>query len=373
MVKEKTEGLKNSGSGNIFKKIDDYLLKISGVPLKEKLFFVQHLRIMLHSGISILTAFRTLSEQTENKTFSKILKAIANKLESGTSLTEALKDYPAVFGELFINMVASGEISGKLEEVFSQLFLQMKKQHELTSKIKGALTYPVIVIIIMIGIAIFMMMYVVPKILNIFKETGAELPLPTRIMINISNFLINNGTMVLIAVAAAIFLLTRAWKTEKGKFFFQSVFLKIPIISGIIKKINLARFARTASSLLKTDIMIIEAFRITANVLGNLNYRYVVLEIGQAIKKGGQISEVIKKYPVFFPPLVTQMIIIGEQTGEIDNILDELAKFYEDEVNQTMENLPSILEPLLILILGVGVGGMAIAIILPMYSISSAI
>ncbi len=365
-------GQKEVKADSIFKKIDDYLIRSSGVPLKEKLFFVQHLGVMIHSGISILTALRTLSEQTENKAFAKILKEIAVKVEGGTSLTKSLKAYPHVFNELFTNMVESGEVSGKLEEVFKQLHIQMKKQYELIAKIRGALTYPIIVICIMIGIGIFMMMYVVPKITNIFTESGAELPLPTKILIESSKLLVDNGPLVFVSLAAVILLIVKLLKTKKGLFVFQGAILKMPIIGGIVKKINLAKFARTTSSLLRTDIMIVEAFRITGNVLSNLHYRQIVEEIGEGIKKGGQISETMKKHPGFFPPIVTQMVIVGEQTGEIDSILEDLSSFYEEEVDQIMENLPSIIEPLLILVLGIGVGGMALAIVMPMYSLTNA-
>jgi type IV pilus assembly protein PilC len=357
---------------SLIRKIDDYLLYNSNIPLKEKLFFVQHLGVMVHSGISILTALRTLSEQTENKAFSKILKEVAVKIEGGTSLTQALKGYPNIFNELFINMVESGEISGKLEEVFKQLHIQMKKQYELIAKIRGALTYPVIVICIMLGIGAFMMVYVVPKISDVFKESGAELPLPTQILIGTSKLIIDNGPLVILGLIIFILSAIKIIKTKRGRYILQGVILKLPIVSGIIKKINLAKFARTTSSLMKTDIMIVEAFRITGNILGNLHYRQVVQEIGEGIKKGGQINETLKKYPHFFPPIVTQMVIVGEQTGEIDSILEDLSVFYEEEVDHIMENLPSIIEPLLILALGIGVGGMALAVIMPMYSLTNA-
>ncbi len=367
----KKDGHKDERS--LFKRLDDYLLSTtSRIPLKEKLFFVQHLAVMIRSGISILTALRTLSDQTENKNFSRVLKEVAAKVEGGTSLTIALKGYPQIFNELFVNMVESGEISGKLEEVFKQLYVQMKKQHELIAKIRGALTYPIIVICIMIGIGAFMMVYVVPKISNIFKESGAELPLPTQILIAISKAIVNNGPIVVLGLILFILLAIKTVKTKKGLYIIQGIVLKIPIVSGIIKKINLAKFSRTSSSLMKTDIMIVEAFRITGNTIGNLHYRQAIQEIGERIKKGGQISETLKKYPNFFPPIVTQMVIVGEQTGEIDSILEDLSTFYEEEVNQIMENLPSIIEPLLILALGIGVGGMALAVIMPMYSLTSA-
>ncbi len=363
---------KKTGGKSLFQKIDDYLLLNSGVPVKEKLFFVQHLSVMIHAGISILTAFRTLAEQTESKAFSRILKEIATKIEGGTSLTQALRGYPKAFNELFVNMVESGEISGKLEDVFRQLHLQMKKQYELVSKIKGALTYPVIVVLIMIFIGIFMMMFIVPKISDVFKQSNAELPLPTKILIGVSHAMADNGVLVFVGMALFVAIFAKILKTKKGLYIFQWIVLNLPIVGGIIKKINLAKFARTSSSLMKTDIMITEAFRITGNTLGNLHYRRILEEVGEKIKKGGQISETLKRYPKFFPPIVTQMVIVGEQTGEIDNILEELSVFYEEEVSQIMENLPSIIEPLLILLLGIGVGGMALAVIMPMYSLTDA-
>ncbi len=354
-------------------KINDFLLRFSRVPLKEKLVFVQHLSVMLKAGISLSAALKTLSEQSENKLFQKILKQITDKVVGGVSLAESLKPHKKVFGELFINMVESGELSGKLEEVLSQLYVQMKKHHQLVSKVKGALTYPAVIIFAMGGIGIFMIVVVVPKITAMFKDFNAELPLPTKILISISDAIINNGLLAAAGFILFVFVVIEIMRTRKGKYYFQTLLLKAPVVSPIVKKINLARFARTVSSLLKTDIMIINTFQITANVIGNLHYRAALNEMSEKIKKGGQINEVVKSYPKLFPPVVVQMISVGEQTGQLDTILEELAEFYENEVDQIMDNLPSIIEPLLILALGVGVGAMAVAIIMPMYSLTSAI
>lgn len=356
---------------NIVEKINNLLMIFSRIKLKEKLVFVQHLGIMLKAGISMSAALGTLSEQTENKKFKIILAKIKKDVESGVSLAESLKPHGKVFDELFINMVESGEISGKLEDVLHQLFIQMKKQNELIGKVKGALTYPAVIIFAMGGIGIFMITVVVPKITSMLKDFNTELPLPTKILIGISNALVNNGLLVGIGVIAFILIFFQILRTEKGKKFFQSLLLKMPVIAPIVKKINIARFARTVSSLLRTDIMIIKTFQITAKVLGNLHYRQALNEMGEKIKKGGQINEVIKNYPKLFPPVVVQMIIVGEETGQLDEILGELAEFYENEVDQIMNNLPAIIEPLLILVLGCGIGAMAVAIIMPMYSITS--
>lgn len=353
--------------------IANFFLKLSRVPLKEKLFFVQHLSIMLKAGISLSSALNTLSVQSENKKFKKVISEIAKKVEKGSTFTEGLNSQKEVFGELFINMVEAGELSGKLEDVLAQLYIQLKKQHELTSKIKSALTYPSVILVAMTGIGIFMIVVVVPKITDMFKEFDAELPLPTKILIAVSGAIANNGLLALTILIASVVFFIKILKTEKGKKYFHLFLLKAPVISPIIKKINIARFSRTISSLLKTDIMIIKTFQITANVLGNVHYKNALMEMSERIKKGGQINEVIKNYPKLFPPVVTQMIAVGEETGEIDTILEELANFYEGEVDQIMSNLPSIIEPILILILGCGVGGVAVAIIMPMYSLTTAI
>lgn len=367
------EDQSSSGIKSYVEKIDNFLLKLSRVSLKEKLFFVQHLGLMLKSGISLSVALKTLSNQTKNKYFQYVLSDMSSRVERGESFADALAKYPKVFGELFVSMVEAGEMSGKLEDVLNQIFLQMKKEHALISKVKGALTYPAVIVMAMFGIGIFMMVMVVPKITGMFSQMDAELPVATKILIGVSDAITENGLLTLIVFIVSVLVLVKVLKTYKGKYIFQAMLLKFPIIGPIVKKINLARFARNISSLLKTDIMIIKTFQITASVLGNLHYRKALEDMAQKIKKGGKLNEVIKAYPHLFTPVVAQMVAIGEETGELDSILVELAEFYEEEVDQIMENLPSIIEPLLILVLGVGVGGVAVAILMPMYSLTSAI
>ncbi len=370
LPKQQVEIIKEKKS--FINKINDFIARFSRVPLKEKLFFVQYLSVMLKAGISLSVALKTLTKQAENKFFAKILKEISGSVEKGVSFAESLRPYKKIFGELFINMIEAGEVSGKLEDVLNQLYTQLKKQHELISKVKGALTYPVIIIIAMAGIGTFMMVFIVPKITGMFKDFNAELPLPTKILIAVSEGLVNNGLLSIIIFIAVVLTFIQILRTYKGKYYFQAILLKLPIFAPIIKKINLARFARTVSGLLKTDIMIIKTFQITASVLGNLHYRKALEEMGEKIKKGSQINEIVASYPKLFPPVVYQMIAVGEETGELDNILSELAEFYENEIDQIMSNLPSIIEPVLILLLGCGVGAMAVAIIMPMYSITQA-
>ncbi|MFH1522280.1 MAG: type II secretion system F family protein [Patescibacteria group bacterium] len=362
---------KNKDSLPFMEKINNFLYRFSRVPLKEKLFFVQYLAIMLKSGISLSAGLETLSKQTPNKFFSKVIKDVEQKVEKGMSLTESLSSHKKVFGELFISMIEAGEVSGKLEDILSQLYIQLKKQHELISKVRSALTYPAVIVFAMGGIGVFMMVVVVPKLTGMLKEFDAELPVITKILIAVSDAIVNNGIFASVAFIIFVISIIQILRTYRGKYYFQAILLKFPIISPIVKKINLARFSRIISSLLKTDIMIIKTFEITASVLGNLHYRKAVNDMSERIKKGSQINEVINIYPSLFPPVVCQIVSVGEETGELDNMLSELADFYEGEVNEIMESLPSIIEPLLILVLGSGIGVMAAAIVMPMYSLTS--
>jgi len=354
-------------------KVNALLLKLTSISLKDKLFFVQHLGLMLKSGISLARALKTLADQSENKHFQYVLTDIASRVEKGSSFAESLENHRKIFGDLFLSMIDAGELSGKLEEVLKQLFVQMKKEHQLISKVKGAMTYPAVIMIAMIGIGGFMLVFVVPKITAMFAEMDAELPMATKLLIGASDAIRNNGLVTVLVMISIVTAWIKTMQTYRGKFIFQAVLLKAPAFGIIIKKINLARFARNISSLLKTDIMIVKCFQITANVLGNLHYKKALEDMAQVIKQGGKLNEAVKNYPQLFTPVVVQMIAIGEETGELDNILMELAEFYEDEVDQIMENLPTIIEPLLILMLGLGVGGVAVAIVMPMFAITSAI
>jgi len=369
----KEAGGKERKGQSTMNKINSFLSRFSWIPLREKLFFVQYLSIMLKAGISLSAGLKTLAKQTANRRFAEIIMKIAANVEKGVSFTESLKPHQKVFSELFVSMIEAGEVSGKLEDVLVQLYIQLKKQNELYSKIKGALTYPAVIVLAMGGIGAFMIVVVVPKMMDMLKSFNAELPLATKILISVSDFIVNNGLLVTVAIVVFVLVVIKILSTHRGKYYFQAIVLKLPVVSPIIKKINLARFARTISTLLKTDIMIIKSFQITANTLGNLHYRKAVNEMSERIKKGSQINEIVAAYPKLFPPVVNQIISVGEQTGELDSILGELADFYEGEVDKIMDNLPSIIEPILILILGCGVGAMAVAIIMPMYSLTSAI
>lgn len=351
----------------------NFLKKFRRIPNREKIFFVQHLGVMLKAGLSLAEALRTLSLQTENKRFKEIITDIKQEVEKGKPLSARLEKYNDVFDNLFINMIKAGEVSGQLEIVLARIYIQMKKDYELRSKVKGAMIYPIVVIIAMVAIGSLMIVFVIPKLTAIFKEASVSLPLPTRVLMATSDFVIQNYLIVSIAIVVLIYSFYKLITTKQGKYYFHLTLLRLPIISSIIKKINLARFSRTFSSLLKTDIPIMQTLEITANVLGNVLYKEIVLKASHSITKGISLGELLKEDVKLFPPVVTQMILIGEQTGSLDVVLEELAEFYENDIDQIMKNLPSIIEPVLILILGLAVAGMAVAVIMPMYSLTQAI
>lgn len=349
-----------------------FLNKLQTVGLKDKIFFTKNLGVMIKAGLSLGQALHALAEQTQNKKFKKILIEIEEKIKKGISFAESLKPYPKTFSQLFVSMISSGEASGNLEEVLKQLHRQMTRDHALISKIRGAMIYPVIVITAMISIGIGMVVFVIPKFMSIFEELNAELPFVTRTLMTVSNFAATNGLIVLISVIVITGVLIKIFKTSSGKNFLHSIFLKTPILAPIVKKINLARFSRTLSSLLKTDIPIVKAFEITARVLGNVHYKNALNSASEKIQKGEHIRSSLMQYNKLFPAVVIQMVTVGEETGALDSVLDELASFYEDDIDQTMKNLPTIIEPVLMLVLGLGVGFMAVAVLMPMYSLGQA-
>lgn len=351
----------------------DWFRQLRGVSAVDKIFFTQNLQVMVRAGLSLAAALNTIAEQTRRRNFADIIRGLATKVERGIPMSDAMTQYPRVFPDLYVNMVRAGEKSGKLDEVLEQLTIQLRKNHSIVSKIRGAMTYPIIVVLAMIGIGTAMMIVVIPKISSVFEDANVALPLATRLLIGTSNFLVARGWWLLAGVVVVSAAFARLAHTRRGQRLWHGTVLRLPIVSPIVKKINLAKFSRTFSSLLKTDIPIANAFHITASTLGNALYRDAVEEASDRVKKGVAVATMLRDYPRLFPPLITQMTAVGEETGTLDTILNELASFYEEDVDRTMDNLATVIEPVLMLALGVGVGAMAVAIIMPMYSLTEAI
>ncbi len=353
--------------------LGDWLAKFRGVPVVQKIFFTQNLAVMLRGGFSISRAMATLALQTNHLYFKRVILSLQQDLEGGSSFSHSLKRFSHVFSELFINMIAAGELSGKLDDVLKSLTIQMKKDHQLISKVKGALTYPIVVVIAMIGAGVAMITFVIPKLLTVFEQNNAELPLPTRILIGISNAFQHQGILIAAGVAAVVAGLIAIGRTSSGKTFFDTLLLRAPIAGPIVKKINLARFTRNLSSMLATDIPIIQTFQVIGRTMSSAHYRRSIDDASQALRSGTSIAKVLEKNPELYPPLVQQMVNVGEESGTLDEVAGELATFFEEEVDQTMSNLSTIIEPVLLLVLGAAVAGMAVAILLPMYSLSEQI
>jgi len=349
--------------------LQNVLNKLSRVPTVQKIFFTQNLSVMVKTGFSLAQALKTIALQTTNKVFKEIIINIQHDVESGISFSNALAKHPKVFPELFVNMIAAGEVSGKLDEILITLTKQMKKDHALIAKVRSAMMYPSVVVVAMVGIGIVMMITVVPQLTDIYTEAEAELPLPTQILIGSSNLLANQGIWLGLGTILLAMIFIRLKKTKKGKYYFHKILLKIPIFAGIMKKINLARFARTLSSLLKTDIPIVQTLQIISKTLGNVHYQQAMLDASEKVKKGINIVNTLEEKPNLFPPVITQMINIGEESGTLDTISDEIANFYEEDVDQTMSGLSAIIEPILMLLIGAVVAVLALAILMPMYGL----
>ena len=351
------------------KKKSSFAGRFLSVPLKNRMIFCRHLAVMISSGVSLSRALIILAEQERNKTFQRVIRKIASEVKEGISLADAIAKYPGIFNQVFISMVRVGEIGGNLEEILKILSDQLEKDHKLISKVRGALIYPAIIIAVMIGIGTLMMMFVVPKISAIFVEFGAELPILTKIVIGISNFMANN-VLITLGTMAGVVIGTRMFaKTLPGKMFFHRIFLKAPVVGGIVTKVNSARFARILSSLLNSGVSMVKALKITSDTLGNYYFKRATQQAAADIQRGIPLSKVIASYDKYFPYLVIQMVEVGEETGKTPEILIKLAEFYEEEVDQITKNLSSVIEPVLMVVIGAAVGLFAIAIIQPIYSI----
>lgn len=342
----------------------------SHISFVEKMIFVFHLQIMIKAGLSIVAALKILSEETENKKLKKIIFQIKNEVEKGRQLSDVLGEFPDVFPEIYVSMIAAGETAGKMEEALSQVYNQMKKSHDLMSHVKGAMVYPAVVVVAIVGIAIEMVVFVLPKILLMFQDFNAELPLPTKILIKTVRFTQNYGFQLLIGIILLIALGIFLYKKPAIKKMVHAASLKLPIFGEIIKKINLASFTLTLSSLLDSTIPIIEAVKITASVQTNLIYRASLLKIAENLKTGTTLSQNLAPFHDIFPPMVTEMVMVGEESGKMNDMLKELSEYYANAVDSTMKNFSTIIEPVIIIIMGLMVAAIAVSVIMPMYSLA---
>lgn len=340
----------------------------SGVSLKDKMMFARHLGVMLSSGLSVPRALDVISSQTKSKNFKNILAKVGEDVKTGNTLGDSLAK-AGVFDELSVNMIRVGEMSGNLEEVLALLADQLEKEHTLLSKVRGAMYYPAVIFIIMIGIGIAMLTYVVPQLTSIFSDVQASIPAPTRMIINTSNFMAGHKLLVLLSTLFIFFFIIIFFKTRAGKKVAALLFLRVPVIKNVTIKVNNARFARIYGSLIKSGVPVVESLKIISETLTNRYYQEAFKKIGEEVQKGKPLHAELAVFPKLFPVLAVQMVEVGEETGRTVEILADLARFYEEEIDQVTKNLSSIIEPVLMVVIGSAVGFFAISMIMPMYSI----
>lgn len=343
------------------------------VSLVERLIFTRHLSIMIGAGFSLHKALEVLGKQTPNQNFKKIIEGIVEDVKKGDTFADSLAKYPKVFNNFFVSMVKVGEKGGNLEEVLKILTLYLKREHDFTTKVRGAMIYPAVIVTAMVGIGTLMMILVVPKITAMFEELNVALPLTTQIVMAISKFFAKYYIIGGIGLILVVFFAIKFFKTKKGARFLSWFFLKLPFFKKLTQKINCAKLSRSLASLMESGVPIVESLNITAQILGNFFYSNSLIEAATEVKKGKTIQESMEKHQDIYPMLVGQMIGVGEQTGELSEIMHKLADFYEEEVTNITENLTSIIEPVLMIVIGAAVGFFAVSMIQPMYSMMDAL
>lgn len=336
---------------------------------KDIVVFTRQFATMINAGLPLVQALEILSIQVENKNFGKIIAQVKTDVESGLTYADALKKHPRVFSELYVNMVAAGETGGVLDTILNRLAAYIEKSMKLKRQVKGALVYPVVVSTIAVLVIAVIMVFVVPTFAKMFTQLGGILPLPTRIVINISNFLAGiGGLMVFGLIVAIIVAIIQFRRTEKGKKITDTILLKLPIFGVLINKVAVAKFTRTLGTLVSSGVPILDGLEITAKTSGNKVIEYAVMDVRKAVVAGKTLAEPIAKAGIF-PPMVTHMIAVGESTGALDSMLSKIAEFYDEEVDAAVANLTAMMEPLLMVFLGGAVGFIVIAMYLPIFKL----
>ena len=362
----KVDGKKQSG-------FSKRLENISTVPLVARMIFARHLGVMIRSGFSLAPAIGVLASQTKNKKFMHILEHVREQVEAGKSLSDSFQEHIHIFNQLFVSMIRVGETAGNLDEVLFILADQMKKDHDVRSKVKGAMMYPAVIVVAMVGIGIAMMVFVVPNLAKTLESFGVALPATTQFVIGISYVMSNYTLWIIGGFFVLIVGFIRGRKVLAFKKVSHWLMLRAPIVKQLTQKVNSARFSRIFSSLLKSGVPVVEALEITSRTLSNYYFQSSLADVAKRVQKGERLRENLGLYPHIFPPMVSQMVGVGEESGTLADVLADLAEFFEDEVADTTKNLTSIIEPLIMLVVGGAVGFFALAMMQPMFSLISGV
>jgi len=339
---------------------------------KDIVVFTRQFSTMIDAGLPLVQGLTILAEQSDNKTFKNILKEVTKDVEGGSTLAEALKKHPNVFDDLFVNLVAAGEVGGILDTILQRLAAYIEKAEKLRAKIKGAMTYPIVVMCIAILVIAVILIFVIPVFEDMFASVGSALPAPTQLVVNLSRFVKGNILYIIGALVALFWGFKVYRKSEKGRKQTDALALKLPIFGPLLKKVAVARFTRTLGTMISSGVPILDALEIVAKTSGNKVLEEVILEVRGSIAEGQTIAEPLSETDIF-PSMVIQMISVGEATGALDTMLEKIADFYDDEVDTAVEALTSMLEPMLMVFLGGSIGGLVVSMYLPIFQMAGAL
>jgi len=341
------------------------------VTTKDLVIFSRQFATMIDAGLPLVQCLDILASQQENAEFKKVLIDVKASVEGGSTFADALKKHPKVFDDLYVNLIAAGEVGGILDTILNRLSGFLEKAEKLKGKVKGAMTYPSAVIIIAGLVVTGLLLWVVPIFEDMFSSFGQSLPAPTKIVVNMSKFLQNYWYVIIASMVGAGVGLNRFYKTARGRRLMDQIFLKAPVVGDLVKKTAVARFTRTLGTMLSSGVPILEGLEIVSKTAGNVIIEEAIMKARMSLSQGKTLAEPLMETKVF-PGMVTQMIAVGESTGALDNMLTKIADFYEEEVDQAVEALTSLIEPLLMAFLGIVVGGLVIALYLPIFQIAGA-
>ncbi len=355
------------------KDIEEYLSFLQpGVGPKDLVIFTRQLATMIDAGLPLVQCLDILGNSGENKTFKKVILDVKSGVESGATFSEALARHPKVFDRLYTNLVAAGEVGGILDTILNRLAAYMEKAEKLKRQVKAAMVYPISVTVIAVGIVILMLLKVIPVFEKMFKDFGGALPGPTQVVVAMSHAVQAYFMHGIIGVVVTIFLVKRALRTDRGRFYFDAMSLKLPVFGSLIKKVAVARFSRTLATMLSSGVPILDALEIVARTAGNMIVEREVLATKASVAEGKTLAEPLQKSQVF-PGMVVQMISVGEQTGAMDTMLAKIAEFYDDEVDAAVTGMTALMEPLMMVVLGGSIGGLLVAMYLPIFKIAETV
>ncbi len=341
------------------------------VPLKERIIFTKELGMMIASGLSITEALEALAEEANNKYFSGVITSMISDIKGGNSLSSALSKYPSIFSEIYTNMVASGEESGKIELVLNRLAIQLEKDYDLNRKVKGALAYPAFVMIAIVAVMILITVIIIPRLESMFTESGVNLPMSTRIIVGFSRFLREQFIIAFVLTVGLISGFSYYIKTAGGRRKFDKSIIKIPIIGNLLRKTYIARFTRTFSALAASGLPMMEIFSVSSKTIGNIIYEEAVDVVSEKVKNGSLISDALRESPLM-PRMVCQLAKVGEKSGNIEKVFDQIADFFDRDIDDITGNLSTLLEPIIMVVMGAAIGFIVISVLSPIYSLINA-